>query len=77
MVKSAWEIRGYLTYPNQYGKPLPGTSEEINWARGWGKAQREHLENQKSDYHLQLENDALYGRDTFAVAYRDENNPKF
>jgi hypothetical protein len=64
-----WELRGYLTYPNQYGKPRPGTSEEINWSKGWAKAQAEAIECQKSDYHLHLEQEALLGRDSFFANY--------
>ena len=72
-----WELRGYLTYPNQYGKPHPGTREEMQWSIGWARAQREDLESQKSQYHLDLENDALFGRDTYAVQYWDEKNLQF
>jgi hypothetical protein len=74
---TVWETRGYLTYPNHYGKPRPGTKEELHWSKGWCKAQAEALENQKSDYHLSLENDALFGRDTFAASYWNENNLEF
>jgi len=74
---TVWETRGYLAYPNHYGKPKPGTSEEINFCRGWAKAQAEDLENRKSDWHLQLENDYLAGRDTYAVSYWNENNLEF
>jgi hypothetical protein len=66
---SPWEMRGYLTYPNLFGKPQPGSSEEDKWARGWNKAQAEHLENRKSDYHLSLEQDALFGRESFFANY--------
>lgn len=71
------ELRGYLTYPNQYGKPGPGTADEIKWSRGWARAQAEHMNNQKSDYHLSLENDALLGRDSYSAQYRDTNSFEF
>lgn len=74
---SVWETRGYLTYPDQYGKPLPGTKEELAWSRGWIRAQREKMESAKSEYHLHLENDALLGRDSYSASYRDENNFQF
>jgi hypothetical protein len=74
---TANELRGYLTYPNDYGKPRPGSPEENAWCRGWTKAQAEDLQCRKSDYHLSLENDALYGRDSYAVQYRDEKNLEF
>lgn len=74
---TVWETRGYLAYPNHYGQPKPGTSEELNWARGWAKAQAEHMLSQKSDYHLALENDALAGRDSYAASYWNENNLEF
>lgn len=71
-----WELRGYLAYPQHYGKPSPGTREEMNFCIGWSRAQREDLENQKSQYHLDLERDALFGRDSYAVEYwKGENVP--
>ena len=72
-----WELRGYLTYPNQFGKPVPGTREEMNWSIGWSRAQREDLEGAKSQYHLDLESEALLGRDTYAASYWDEKNLSF
>lgn len=72
-----WELRGYLSYPNQYGKPHPGTREEMNWSIGWLRAQREDLEGAKSQYHLDLEFEAGLGRNTYAASYRDENNLQF
>lgn len=77
---TTWELRGYLTYPNQYGKPSPGTREEMGWSIGWMRAQREDQECAKSQYHLDLENDALYGRNSYAVDYvsdGDKNNFQF
>lgn len=74
---SVWETRGYLTYPETHGKPLPGTADEIKWSRGWLRAQREHMEGMKSEYHLHLENDALLGRDSYSASYRDKNNLEF
>jgi hypothetical protein len=64
-----WELRGYLTYPNHFGKPKPASPEDNAWCRGWAKAQAEDLESRKSDYHLQLENDARFGRDTYFANY--------
>jgi hypothetical protein len=49
----------------------------MNFCIGWSRAQKEDQECAKSQYHLDLENDALYGRDTYAVAYRDETNLEF
>lgn len=72
-----WELRGYLTYPRKNGMPRAGTPEELSWARGWNRAMEEAELGRKSDYHLQLENDALYGRDTFAASYRDEKDFRF
>ena len=72
-----WELRGYLSYPQHYGKPRPGTREEMGWSIGWMRAQREDQERAKSQYHLDLENDALFGRDTYAVQYWDEKNLQF
>jgi hypothetical protein len=40
---TVWETRGYLAYPNHFGKPRPGTPEEINFCKGWAKAQAEDL----------------------------------
>ena len=71
-----WELRGYLTYPNQYGKPHPGTREEMNWSVGWLRAQREQMESAKSQYHLDLENDALYGRESYAASYHSNERSK-
>lgn len=74
---TVWETRGYLTYPNQYGKPAPGTNEETLWARGWSKAQREANLEATSDYHKQLSDDYYAGRDSFAASYGDKNNLQF
>jgi hypothetical protein len=74
---TGWELRGYLTHPNQYGKPRPGTTEEANWSRGWMKAEMEANLERTSDYHLHLAQDALLGRDTYAVQYRDEKDLEF
>jgi hypothetical protein len=71
-----WELRGYLTYPNHYGKPQPGTREEMNWSIGWARAQREDLENAKSQYHLDLEFDAMLGRDSYSAEYVPEREQK-
>lgn len=43
MKMTRWELRGYLTYPSERGKPRPGTPEEANWLRGWLKADREKV----------------------------------
>jgi hypothetical protein len=42
---SPWELRGYATYPQRYGMPQAGTAEELAWARGWNKAQRETIDH--------------------------------
>jgi hypothetical protein len=65
-----WELRGYLTYPNHYGKPRAGTEPEIHFAKGWSKAQAEDLLQRKSEYHLSLEQDAMYGRSAWSDEYK-------
>ena len=74
---TVWETRGYLTYPNHYGKPRAGTREEISWSKGWSKAQAEANLEQKSDYHLHLAQEAMLGRNSYAASYWDENNSEF
>lgn len=72
-----WELRGYLAHPGHYGKPQPGTPEEINFCRGWNKAEAEAKLERTSDYHKQLSDDYYAGRDSYAASYRDENNLEF
>lgn len=75
-----WELRGYLTYPRNDGKPLAGTPEEINFAKGWERAQREDILSRQSYLAQEIDFDSEFGRDTFASSYvskEDENNFKF
>lgn len=55
---------GYLDFPNQSHKPLPGTEAEIIYCRGWLSAQNDTRNNDEI-----LEQECLFGRDTFAVDY--------
>lgn len=64
-----WELRGYLAYPQHYGKPRPGSPEENSFSRGWTRAQEEDLLSRKSQYHLDLENDYWAGRESYAAQY--------
>lgn len=60
-------VVGFMDYPAQFHKPLPGTSAELHWARGWAQAQRDAIANRTND---ELEQDSLFGRDTYAIEYR-------
>ena len=63
MELSAWELRGFLAYPQQYGKPKPGTQEEIRWSKGWIKAQAQS--------NNPLGDEWAFGRDTYFAHYDD------
>lgn len=66
---TGWELRGYLAYPNHFGKPKPGTIEENRFCRGWSKAQAEANLERTSDYHMHLAQEAELGRDSYSANY--------
>jgi hypothetical protein len=59
-------LRGYLTHPNQHGKPKPGTTQELAWSKGWVRADYQSRLANQSQLALEMENDENFGRDTYA-----------
>jgi hypothetical protein len=61
-----WEQKGYDSYPERHNYPDAATQAESDWLAGWYRKMREEQLEQVAP---ELDADAHFGRDSFAVGY--------